>query len=127
MRISDWSSDVCSSDLAGRIAHKDEILNGIQAILERHGTAEWLERLEPLGVPCAPINNLVQAVADPQVEAMDIVRQAKDIDGRFIGLPLSVDGERPPLGTRAPAPGAHDALLERDDPWGGELPDPGIR
>src|SRR3546814_16465938 len=95
MRISDWSSDVCSSDLAGRIAHKDEILNGIQAILERHGTAEWLESLEPLGLPCAPINNLVQAVADPQVEAMDIVRQAKDIDGRFIGLPLSVHGATP--------------------------------
>src|SRR3546814_4785439 len=35
----EWALDPRFKGNAGRIAHKDEILNGIQAILERHGTA----------------------------------------------------------------------------------------
>ena len=31
-------------------------------------TAEWIAALEPLGVPCGPINRLDQVYADPQVQ-----------------------------------------------------------
>ncbi|MFC1966456.1 CaiB/BaiF CoA transferase family protein [Chloroflexota bacterium] len=30
-------------------------------------TAEWIEKFEAVGIPCAPINNIVQAAKDPQL------------------------------------------------------------
>ena len=38
-----------------------------QAMVERT-TVEWLTLLEPLGVPCGPINTLSSTFADPQVQ-----------------------------------------------------------
>src|SRR3546814_7462356 len=37
MRISDWSSDVCSSDLAVAIAHRQELVGQISLSLARFG------------------------------------------------------------------------------------------
>ena len=34
---------------------------------EKKTTAEWIATLEPIGVPCGPINRLDQVHADPQV------------------------------------------------------------
>ena len=113
----EWAQDARFRGNSGRAANKEEILGGIQEILAQRNTADWIAVLEPLGVPCAPINNLAQAVVDPQVEAMGIVQRARDLDGSFIGLPLSVDGERLPIRSRAPELGADDALLEAPDPW----------
>src|SRR3546814_10017915 len=36
MRISDWSSDVCSSDLTGGVAHLDPLLAGVRLRGARH-------------------------------------------------------------------------------------------
>jgi len=52
---------------AVRIANRDALKASIAPAMTRRTTAEWISVLEPLGVPCGPINTLDQVFADPQV------------------------------------------------------------
>ncbi len=43
-----------------------------EALMQRT-TAEWIEEFDRLGMPCGPLNNIPQAVAQPQVRARDML------------------------------------------------------
>ena len=36
-------------------------------------TREWIEELEPAGIPCGPVNTIAQAASDPQIATRDMV------------------------------------------------------
>ena len=57
---------------ADRFAHKDALLPLLQARFATRTTEEWLARLRGR-VPCAPVNDVRQALADPQVLARDMI------------------------------------------------------
>ena len=50
-----------------RVTHRDALTRELAALLRARPAAAWLAALEPAGVPCAPINDLAQLFADPQV------------------------------------------------------------
>jgi len=50
-----------------RVANRAELKRLIAEAVVARTTAEWIATLEPLGVPCGPINRLDQVFADPQV------------------------------------------------------------
>jgi glutaryl-CoA transferase len=50
-----------------RIKHRDELTRELETVLRTRPAAAWLAALEPAQVPCAPINDLAQVFADPQV------------------------------------------------------------
>ena len=52
-----------------RIAHRVELYAVLVPLMRRRATAAWVEGLEPLGVPCGPVNRLDQVFDDPQVKA----------------------------------------------------------
>ncbi len=54
-------------DNPSRVANRDELKALIAPAMLARTTAEWIRTLEPLGVPCGPINRLDQVFADPQV------------------------------------------------------------
>src|SRR3546814_5522554 len=94
MRISDWSSDVCSSDLithdsfwrlfceavghpewvgspehgtiSARSRNRARVIADVSAALAQRTTEEWLERLLPLGIVVAGIKTLDQALHSEQ-------------------------------------------------------------
>src|SRR3546814_14630395 len=49
MRISDWSSDVCSSDLLAGAVRRDEVLQNIEAFTEVRGDRRLDDRAVRLG------------------------------------------------------------------------------
>ena len=69
--------------------------------------AEWVPRLEKVGVPCAPINDLHEVKAHVQTAALNMVQPVPEIDLGLMGLPLSLDGARPVIRARAPKLGEH--------------------
>ena len=73
--------------------------------------AGWLERRERAGVPCAPIQNLAEVLAEPQTAATGMLQAVPDLGLELLGLPLSFDGERPPIRRRAPHLGEHDGEI----------------
>src|SRR5262249_1707077 len=52
-----------------RVENRVAIQEPIGAAMRRRTTAEWIEALDRAGVPCAPINDLADVFADPQVVA----------------------------------------------------------
>ena len=54
---------------SARIVNRAALVPEIAAIISRHPSAYWIGGLEPLGVPCGPINTLDQVFADPHIRA----------------------------------------------------------
>ena len=52
-----------------RVRHRTELYTLMPDVMRRKTTAEWVDGLADLGVPCGAVNSLDQVFADPQVEA----------------------------------------------------------
>jgi len=60
----------------GRLAHREELWNKVNSITSQHATAELVDRLNGVGIPCGPINNIAQAFADEQVKSLAMTKRA---------------------------------------------------
>ena len=98
----EWSKDPRFASNALRVEHKADIIPAMQAVFSTRPTPEWLARLEAIGVPCAPIHDLKQAAEQPQTQALGIFQDVPGADLKVVGLPVSFDGVRPPVRSRAP-------------------------
>jgi crotonobetainyl-CoA:carnitine CoA-transferase CaiB-like acyl-CoA transferase len=74
----------------------------MEKIFRTQTTEHWNELLEGLGIPCAPIHNFEQVLAQPQTHEIGIFQNIPDLDMKVVGLPISFDGIRPPVVHRAP-------------------------
>jgi crotonobetainyl-CoA:carnitine CoA-transferase CaiB-like acyl-CoA transferase len=91
---------------AARIANRTPLIEAIAGRMRDKTTAEWIGILEPLGVPCGPINRLDEVYADPQVRHRGLrIEVPHPLSGtvplvanpiRFSRTPLSY-GVPPPL------------------------------
>jgi len=104
----EWADDPRFRTNRDRQANKDTLIAMIVAIVRQRPCAHWVARLEAVGVPCAPINDLRQVEALPQTAALGIMQSAPEVGIDFVGLPLSFDGQRPPIRRRAPKLGEHN-------------------
>lgn len=97
-------SRFASNDL--RTTHQAELQAEIEAALMFDDVAPWLERIGAAGVPCAPINDVADVVADPQVAARNMIVESPDEAVgafRMAGNPVKLSAFADP-GTRPPAP-----------------------
>ncbi|HET7597753.1 MAG TPA: CoA transferase, partial [Burkholderiales bacterium] len=83
----------------------------------KKATAEWIELLEPLGVPCGPIYSLDQVFAHPQVEHRGLkVELPHPLAGRVPLVANPIKFSRTPQRYDTPPPllGEHtDDILRR--------------
>jgi crotonobetainyl-CoA:carnitine CoA-transferase CaiB-like acyl-CoA transferase len=107
----EWINDPRYKTNAARIANKATLIGAVADILRQKTCAEWVERLEKVGVPCAPINDMSVMKDHPQTKALDILQPVPELDLALISLPLAFDGARPRIKTRAPKLGQHNATL----------------
>lgn len=62
------------ADNAARVAHRADMVAILTDLMPTRTTRDWLDALEPLGVPCGPINDLAAVFDDPQVQARGLRR-----------------------------------------------------
>ena len=99
-----WAADPRFARNADRVRHRSTLVPMIAEVVKSRTQRDWLAALEPLGVPCGPINTLDQVFADPHVVAHAMRR---DLDhplaGRVpqVGIPVGMSAT-PPGSTRAP-------------------------
>lgn len=101
----------------GRVQHQAELLPEIVAALAADDMASWVKRLEQAGVPCAPINTVPDALADPQIAHRQmLVHLDHPVAGslpmiasplRFANAPVRYDRAPPLLGQ-------HDAEIREE-------------
>lgn len=100
-----------------RMAHKAALKADLNAISRRYTTAELVERLNAVGVPCGPINDIGQAFEDPQVRHLAMARPAPHPelgDLSLVRSPINLSGFPQPerFDRAAPDPGAdNDSIL----------------
>jgi crotonobetainyl-CoA:carnitine CoA-transferase CaiB-like acyl-CoA transferase len=90
-----------------RIVHRDVLRDRIEAIFAANTTAHWVERLMAKGVPSGPINDIGQALADPQIAARGLL---SEVDGRrFIRAPMGLSRTPAAIRRGVAAIGEHGA------------------
>jgi crotonobetainyl-CoA:carnitine CoA-transferase CaiB-like acyl-CoA transferase len=107
----EWAEDARFRTNALRSANKAALLPEVAAIIRTAPSAEWVERLAAAGVPCAPIQDLQQVMAEPQTAATAMISEVPGLGLSLVGLPLSFDGVRPPIRSAAPKLGEHNREL----------------
>lgn len=101
----DLSSDQRFTTRKDRIANYRALADELQTRFGKADRDEWMTKLASLDVPFAPVHRTEDVFADPQLEAMKILRPMTLADGteaRCIQAPLLFDGER--MDAWAPAP-----------------------
>ncbi|MCW5606114.1 MAG: CoA transferase [Burkholderiales bacterium] len=93
---------------AARVANRDACAAAIAPRMKQRTTAEWMALLEPLGVPCGPINRLDEVFENPQVRHRGLkIDMPHPLSGtvplvanpiRFSRTPLTYDTPPPLLG-----------------------------
>lgn len=97
-------------DFASRDIHRDELLEQLYRMFATESSETWLTRLAAAGVPSGPINDLHEALSDPQVLAREgLVRVDHPRFGAVwhVASPLRMSGHqrRPPEDAVAPIRG----------------------
>ena len=112
-------------DNAGRMAHLKELEQEFARRLRTKPAAHWLHVLEEKGVPCGPVNTMLQALSDPQTLAREMVVEVEHSSlGPVKTLGLPVKFSKTPGKVRAGAPlyGEHTReILEQHGFSGDEI------
>ncbi|MGA2952032.1 MAG: CaiB/BaiF CoA-transferase family protein [Caulobacteraceae bacterium] len=95
-----------------RLKNRDALQARLEAILAVDVTANWVAKITARGVPCGPINNISEALADPQVISRGVLAE---VEGRpFARAPLNLS--RTPVGlargVAAVGEHTHEVLVE---------------
>lgn len=110
----EWVQDARFRTNPQRVAHRAELNRMLAAILITAPRAEWQKKLEAAGVPNSPVQSIAELLVHPQTAALEIVQDTgepvQEGNGnrenhqtmKLIGLPISLNGKRPPLRNLAP-------------------------
>lgn len=98
----------------GRLANKDFIEGKVAEIFATNTSAHWLEQLEAVRIPCAPVNRFSQALADPQVLYRNMVVDIAHPNGqttRAPGNPVKLSRTNADSYSPAPLLGQHTDVV----------------
>lgn len=107
----EWIQDPRFADNPARVRYQGDLYGMLDAIMLTADTAQWATRLEAAGIPCSPVQSIAQMVAHEQTAALGLVQDVPGSAMRFLGLPLSIDGQRPRPSARPPSLGEHTEFL----------------
>jgi crotonobetainyl-CoA:carnitine CoA-transferase CaiB-like acyl-CoA transferase len=103
----EWLDDPRFKTNQDRYNNLPELNALIEPIVAEQPRAHWQAELDTVGIPNAPVQQVLEMMADPQTEALGIIQNA-DGGPNLMGMPLSFNGERPPLSRYAPLLGQHN-------------------
>jgi crotonobetainyl-CoA:carnitine CoA-transferase CaiB-like acyl-CoA transferase len=92
-------------DNPARTRAAPELARELEQTFALRSTRQWLERMEAVGLPAGPVNDMPAVYADPQVQARSMmVELDHPTAGRIehIGVPVKLT--RTPGSVRRPAP-----------------------
>jgi crotonobetainyl-CoA:carnitine CoA-transferase CaiB-like acyl-CoA transferase len=61
------------SSFESRHGHRQELTEALERALARRSTSDWVATLSAAGVPCAPVNSVPEALADPGIADRDLL------------------------------------------------------
>ncbi|HZP79581.1 MAG TPA: CoA transferase [Pseudolabrys sp.] len=102
---------------ADRMGHLKELEAELSKRFRTNTVAHWLRVLDEKGLPCGPVQNMVQALEDPQTIARDMVVEVEHSTlgpVKTIGLPVKFSATPGKVRSGAPVYGEHTRDVLRD-------------
>jgi crotonobetainyl-CoA:carnitine CoA-transferase CaiB-like acyl-CoA transferase len=112
-----WAADPRFTKNADRVRHRDILLPMVAEVVRTKRQREWLDLLEPLGVPCGPINTLDQVFAEPQLASRGMrFDLPHPLAGSVpqVALPVRFSGGPVTSGLPPPLLGEHTQVVLRE-------------
>ena len=91
----EWVADERFQDPRSRVRHQDELGAMIGEVIAQRTSEEWLAVLQAADLLSAPVNDLAEALADPQVLHRGMVIELEHQLGdplKFVGNPIKMSG-----------------------------------
>ena len=102
---------------ADRMTHLKELEAELNSHFRSKPAKYWLEMLEERGVPCGPVQDMLQALADPQTIAREMVVEVEHRTlglVKTLGLPVKFSATPGKVRTGAPLYGEHTRAVLRE-------------
>ncbi len=94
-----------------RRKNRDAVNAAITELFKKGSTAEWIDKLNAVGVPCGPIYTVDQTFADPQVQHLGIASRVEHPrlgERRLVGQPIHLSRTPWEMRNATPDPGQHN-------------------
>jgi len=101
-----------------RIENRAPLIEALAGIFATRRTEAWVSLLDAANVPCSPVNDIAQALAHPQVQAMQMVLDVAHRTGgtlRLAGVPLNLSATPAKPGGAPPSLGEHTDSILKDE------------
>lgn len=98
----------------GRWQNQEIINQHLSQVFQSNTQAYWIEKLSEARIPCAPVNNLAQALASEQILARDMVIDVPHSQGGSVkmpGNPIKLSDTHEESYTSPPLVGEHTAEI----------------
>ena len=89
LRDDDLAADARFTTNVGRTDHHTELEERLSRVFITRPAAEWLSLLEDAGIPSGAVNDVDAVLADPQVQARDMLMRVTDSDGNSFRVAAS--------------------------------------
>lgn len=101
-----------------RIENREPLIAALTGIFATRKTEAWVSLLDAANVPCSPVNDIAQALAHPQVQAMQMVLDVARRTGgslQLAGVPLNLSATPAVPGGAPPGLGEHTDDILKDE------------
>jgi formyl-CoA transferase len=102
---------------ADRVRNREKLIAEIETEVVKRPVAWWVKCLDDAGIPCGPINDIAQAMADPQVAARGLrVDLSHPLAGvvPLVANPIKLSATPPTYERPPPTLGQHTAEILRE-------------
>ena len=96
-----------------RVRNREPLVAALQTIMKTRTQQDCIAAFEAAGIPCGPINNVAQALANPQVQARGMVSQWDD-GLQLVASPMKLSATPVGPGIAPPHLGQHTQEILRD-------------
>jgi len=97
-----------------RRKNRDAVNAAITELFRKRPTADWIEKLNAVGVPCGPIYTVDQAFEDPHVQHLGIATKVEHPrlgEKRIVGQPIHLSRTPWEMRNATPDPGEHNESI----------------
>lgn len=102
----EWPSDPRFADNPSRVVNQKALYDLLDPIFTTRATTDWVDTMDSAGIPAAPVNTVLQMLEHPQTAALGLIQPLPGSELSVLGLPVTLDGQRPAPHRASPALGA---------------------